>query len=406
MALYSYQALSKDGKRMKGQLDAASVQAVKEQLTRQGFYPVRVELEQKEKKGFSFGQLFERPITPKDKILFTKQLAVLLKSGVPLLQSLELLSDQFEGRMQRIVIELKDGIKQGTSLAQCMSNYPRVFENIYVQLVRAGEASGKLEVILDRLTEYFERRLETSKKVKAALRGPLIQLGMILIVTIVLLIVVVPQVSAIFTKQGGELPLPTRILLALSGFFTNYYILIGIVAVALVVGYQYWRHTPGGKKVIDGIKLRLPLVGHFARMNAIVQFSSTLGMLLEGGVNLADALDIVCSIVDNEILSGTLREARDKIIKEGKIAQYLKQTKIFPPMAIYLIRTGEESGKLDYMLQVVASNYSGDLAELTATLSAQLEPLMLLVMAVVVGFIVMAIAMPIMQMTTVASKIA
>lgn len=404
MALYSYQALSKDGKRSRGQLDGPSLQAIKEQLMRQGLYPIKVELATEAKKGFDFSFLFERPITPKDKIFFTKQLAILLKSGVPLLQALELLSDQFEGSMRRIVIDLKDGIQQGNSLAQCMSNYPRVFENLYVQLVRAGEASGKLEFILDKLTDFLERSSETRKRVKAALRGPLIQLGIILLVTIVLLVFVVPTISKTFSKQGGELPLPTQILLNISNFIKGYYLLIIIVCLAIYFGYRYWAHTSGGKKTIDGIKLRLPLVGHFTRMNAIVQFSSTLGMLLEGGVNLADSLDIVCSVVDNEILSGTLREARDKIIKEGKIAQYLKQTKIFPPMAIYLIRTGEESGKLDYMLQVVANNYSADLLELTATLSAQIEPIMLLLMAVVVGFIVLSIALPIFKMTEIATQ--
>ncbi len=404
MALYSYQALSKDGKRVKGQLDAPSTQAVKDQLIRQGLYPVRVEIDQKEKVGFTLSQLFERPVTPKEKIFFTKQLSVLLKSSVPLLQALELLSEQFEGRMRRIIVELKDGVKQGGSLAQGMSNYPRVFESIYVQLVRAGEASGKLEVILDRLTEYLERQLDLRKRIKSAMRQPLIQLVVIGLVTVFLLAFVVPRLTSMFSKYGGSLPLPTRILLAMSDTVKSYYLIIGILIVLIYVGYRYWKSTPDGKKYIDQFKLRLPLIGYFARTNAIVQFCGTLGMLLEAGVNLADSLDIVCSIVDNKVLDITLREARDKIIKEGKIAQYLKQTKIFPPMAIYLIKTGEESGRLDYMLQVVAQNYEADLRELTTTLSAQLEPLMLLFMAVVVGFIVLSIALPLSQMTELATK--
>jgi len=158
------------------------------------------------------------------------------------------------------------------------------------------------------------------------------------------------------------------------------------------------------KKIIDRIKLKIPIVGYFARMSAIVQFCSTLGMLLESGVNLAESLDIVCSIVDNKILSDTLREARDKIVKEGKISKYLKQTKIFPPMAIYLIRTGEESGQLDKMLITVAQNYESDLQDLTTTLSAQLDPLLLLLMAAVVGFIVLSIMLPIVNMTQLAMK--
>ncbi len=396
-----YQALSKDGKRTRGSIDASSEQAVKEQLARQGFYPVTIALSQEATGSFSFRQLFETSVTQKEKILFTKQLAVLLKSGIPLLQALELLVEQFEGRMKRIVISLKDNLKEGGTLAQALGNYPRVFENIYVQLVRAGEATGKLEFILERLTGYLERREALQKRVRAAMRQPLFQLAIIGIVTIVLMTAVVPKIAGMFAKSGSMLPLPTRIVLAISTIVQTYYIIVLVALVVLFVLYKYWSNTPAGKRLLDTIKLRIPIFGYFARMSAIAEFSSTLGMLLEGGVNLAEALDIVCNVVDNQILADTLREAREKIIKEGKIAQYLKQTKIFPPMAIYLIKTGEESGQLDQMLLIVARNYEEDLKELADTLTAQLEPLMTIVMAVIVGFIVMAVAIPLVKMGSV-----
>ena len=404
MALYAYQALSKDGKKRNGQMDAPSGQAVNDQLVKQNLYPIHVELAQEDGAGFDWRQLFESAVTSKEKILFTKQLAVLLKSGVPLLQAMELLGDQFDGRMKRIVISLKDKLKEGGSLAQGLAMYPRVFENIYVQLVRAGEATGRLEVLLERLTEYFERRMEQRKRIVGALRGPLIQLGFILVIAAFLVTFVVPRIAGTFEKGGSVLPLPTRILMAMSSFIKNYYIFIFIAVIVIGITLTYWSRTDGGKKIIDRIKLKIPIVGYFARMSAIVQFCSTLGMLLESGVNLAESLDIVCSIVDNKILSDTLREARDKIVKEGKISKYLKQTKIFPPMAIYLIRTGEESGQLDKMLITVAQNYESDLQDLTTTLSAQLDPLLLLLMAAVVGFIVLSIMLPIVNMTQLAMK--
>ena len=399
MALYNYKALSSDGKKISGQLDAPSIQGLKELLIRQKLYPISVEESKEEKAGFNWRQLLlEKPITPKEKILFTKQLAVLLKSGIPLLQALELLGEQFEGRLKRIIIHLKDTIKEGGSLAQGLSDYPRVFPKIYVQLVRAGEASGRLDAILERLTSYLERQLELQKRVKSALRGPLINIAVIILVSIFLLVAVVPKLAQTFASQGSRLPLPTLILMNISNFVKAYYIFIGIGLLGLFIAFKYWQSSSSGKKIIDKTKLYIPIIGHFARMNAIVQFCSTLGMLLEGGVNLAESLDIVCSIIDNEVLASTLREARDKIIKEGKIAQYLKQTKIFPPMAVYLIRTGEESGKLDQMLIAVAQNYEEDLRELADTLSAQLGPFMLLFTAVIVGFIVMAIALPLLGM--------
>lgn len=404
MALYVYQALSKDGKKIKGSLDASSEQAVKEQLVRQGLYPVAVGLSKESTGGFSITQLFESAVTPKEKILFTKQLAVLLKSGIPLLQALELLIEQFEGKMHRIVITLKDNLKEGGTLAQGLSNYPRVFEKLYVQLVRAGEASGKLDSILERLTDYLEREQAMRKRIASATRQPLIQLAVVVLITIGLLTGVVPKLEGMFKKFGSGLPLPTRILVALSNAVINYYVILIAMCVVLFIAYRYWVGTDSGKRAIDNIKLRIPLVGYFARMNAVVQFSSTLGMLLEAGVNLAEALDIVCNIVDNQILADALKGAREKIVKEGKIAQYLKQTKLFPGMAIYLIKTGEESGQLDQMLLLVARNYEADLRELADALAASLEPIMMIVMSVVVGFIVMAIALPLSQMTALATK--
>jgi len=401
VALYAYQALNRDGKKVHGQLDAPSEYVVKEQLVKQGLYPIFVTESKEEQARFSLRQLFEKAVTPKEKVLFTKQLATLLKSGVPLLQSLELLIDQFDGRMKRIVIHLKDTIKEGGSLAQGLADYPRVFENIYVQLVRAGEASGRLEIVLDRLTDYLERRSTLNRRIKAAMRQPIIQIVIVIAVSIFLLTSVIPKMAGIL-KGKADLPLPTKILVALSDFIKSYYLFILIGLFILFVLFKYWKSTSTGKRTFDLIKLKMPLIGYFARMNATVQFCSTLGILLESGVNLAEALDIVCNIVDNEVLASALREARDKIIKEGKISQYLKQTKIFPPMATYLIKTGEESGQLDQMLLTVAKNYEEDLRELTDTLSSLLEPFMLVFMASVVGFIVLSIAMPMVKMMTVA----
>lgn len=401
MALYFYKAFSKSGKRVTGSLDGSSIKNVQEQLVSQGFIPISIEVSTTQSSlGFSFKSLFERPVSIKEKIFFTKQLSVLLKSGVPLVDALDLLAEQSESQLKSIVIFLRDGIKEGKSLADGLAHYPKTFETIYVQLTRAGEASGKLEVILDRLTHYLERRDELRKKIKGAMTYPLIQLGVIGVAAVILLTFVVPQIADIFMKQSAELPLPTKILMALSNFMTSYYLIIGIVGIAMYLGYRFWKSTPSGAYTIDAIKLRLPLVKYFARMNAVVQFSSTLGMLLEGGVRLSDSLDIVCNIIDNKVLVDELQKARENIIKQGRVAEYLKRTGIFPPVAIYLINTGEQSGQLDTMLTSVAKNYEMELEELSDGLAAKLNPFMLLVMAAIVGFIVIAIILPITQIGT------
>lgn len=400
MALYRYDALNVRGEKVTGQLDASSADAAKQQLHSMGLYPIIVtSTHEGVATGFTLSRLWTPRVSTKELILFTKQLTVLLKSGVPLLQSLELLVQQFEGRMQRIVIALKDGVKEGRSLAACMSQYPAVFTNIYVQLVRAGEATGKLETILERLTHYLERQQEIDDQITSATRQPKIQLAFVGVITLFLVVKVVPQITGVFARAGKALPWPTQLLLNIAGVLLNYYWILIPLGIALYAGWRYFAATPQGALMIDSIKLRLPLFGYFVRMNAVVQFCNTLGMLLESGVNLSEALDIVVEIVDNQVLAQILSQARDKIIKEGRISQYLQQTKIFPPIAIYLINTGEQSGRLDYMLLTVASNYEKELTEYVDELTARLNPIILLITALIVGFIVVAIILPMTQMS-------
>jgi type II secretory pathway component PulF len=396
MALYSYEAFSKDGKKVKGVIDAPSTEALREQLVKQGLFPIAIALAGESGAGF-FARLFQGSISMKDKILFSKQLAILIKSGVPLMQAIELLTEQFEGQMRTILVRIKDDVKEGSSLADALSKYPQTFEKIYIQLVRAGEATGKLEMILERLTTYLERREELSKKVSSAMQQPIIQLVVAFLVVGVLVIKVVPQLAQNFASGNKALPWPTQFILSVSNFAVDHFLLIIGTIVAIISVFKVWKSTETGARQLDEIKLRLPLIKYLSRTNAVVQFSYTLGMLLEGGVHISEALDIVVSIIDNRILATALSKARDNIVKEGKIAEYLKQTNIFPPMAIYLIRTGEQSGELDTMLLAVAENYEKDYVELIDKVTGLISPLMLMVMAVVVGFIVLAIAMPMMQ---------
>ncbi len=398
MALYFYRAFSREGKKVTGYLDASSTAAVKEQLTRQGFFPVAITPATEETKGKWWQKLFERPVSTKDKILFTRQLATLLEAGIPLVQALELLSDQFTGKMRSILITVKDDIKGGKSFADSIKKYPKVFSTIYVQLVRAGEAAGNLEVILNRLVSLMERQLELKKRVRSAMTMPIIQLVAAVVVVAFLIIKVVPGITEAFIKPGQELPFTTGLLLSISEFLAAYYLPFLIIVAAIIAGIMYWRTTNTGARVIDKIKLKLPIIGHFTQMNAIVQFCQTLGMLLESGVNLSESLDIVVKVIDNRILADALKTAKDKIVKQGKIAQYLKQTKIFPPIAIYMISTGEESGQLDKMLLNVAQTYEEDLKEYADRLTELIGPVMLIFMAVIVGFIVLSVVQPMMQM--------
>jgi type II secretory pathway component PulF len=403
MALYSYQAFTKAGKKVSGSVDAQTLAGARDQLIKMNLYPIKiVAAAQEVTTGFNLSAVFVRSVPLKTKILFTKQLAILLRSGVPMLEAFDLLIEQFDGKMRSMLISIKDGLREGQSLAQGLSKYPKVFDNIFIQLVRAGEATGRLEVILERLTVYLERRQEINARIQKAMTYPMIQLGVIAVVVTFLMTVVVPQMAENFKRSGKMLPTPTRIVLGISSFMRSYYLVVIILIILLIIAYRAWKATPNGAKTIDRLKLKIPIVQFFTRMGAVVQFSRTLGMLIEGGVNLADALDIVCNIIDNRVLADSLQQARENIIKQGKITQYLKQTGVFPPVAIYLIKTGEETGKLDVMLLTVAQNYETELNEYADGLSSAIDPIMLLIMGVIVGFIVLSVGMPLMQQATLA----
>lgn len=400
MPLYQYESFSRQGNKITGTIDAASPQAAKEILQGQGLMPIKIfEIAGEGEAGFSLKTLFEKPIDLRTVVLFTKQLSVLLKSAVPLLQAMELLIEQFEGGFRRILIRVKDGLKSGQPFAKELSRYPKVFSNIYIQLVRAGEASGKLDIILMRLTEYLEKSEETRKKVKKAMSYPLIMLSFSILIVVGLLVVLVPKLKTMFESMNKELPLPTQILIFTSDFFTNNFMMLGIMLIASVVLFLYWKSTPSGKYKFDELLLRFPMTAYFSRTKAVVQFSKTLGMLLESGVNLSEALDIVCNIVDNTVLVKQLNLARDKIIKEGKISKYLRETGIFPNIASYMISTGEQSGKLAEMLLTVGEDYDRELSELTESLTAKINPIMTVVMGGIVTFIMLSIFLPIMSMS-------
>lgn len=397
MPLYKYKSFTRSGKQVIGTIDAPSPQGAKDMLQGQGLMPVEVHLASAS--GGSFlSQLFAPKVDEKTVFIFTKQLSVLLRSGVPLVDALEMLTEQFEQPFQGMLIAVKEGVKSGEPLAAQLAAHPTAFPNIYIQLVKAGEASGKLDVILMRLLEYMQRTSETQKKIKKATSKPITMLGVVGAVVALMLGFVVPRMSDMFSKTGKELPGPTQFLLSLSNFVTGHYMILigGIVGFFIV--FSRWKASPAGVRTLDEMVLKVPLLSYFAKTKAVVQFSQTLGMLMESGVNLAEALDIVSNIVENKVLTQKLQEARDNIIKEGKIAKYLAATGLFPKMASYMISTGEESGKLAEMLLTVGRDYDAELSEITDSLTSKIDPIMTMVMGVIVLFVVAAIFLPMMQM--------
>ncbi|MCF7799912.1 type II secretion system F family protein [Candidatus Babeliales bacterium] len=402
MPLYKYESFNRQGKKIEGTIDAPSFQSAKNILQGQGLMPSKIEEISAIEQGFSFASLFEKKIDTKTKILFTKQLSVLLKAGIPLLQCFELLIEQFEGKFRRVLIDIKDGLKSGESLESQLKKYPKIFSNVYVQLVRAGEASGKLYIILNRLIGYLEKEEETKKRIKKAMSYPIFMITFSLLVVVGMIMFLVPTMMTLFKDMGmGDeaLPGPTLFLKNLSEFILGNYVLLIILLVSAISMFLYWKSTSAGQYKLDELFLRFPVTAYFSKVKAVAQFCKTLGMLLEAGVNLSESLDIVTKIIDNQVLKIKLQKAKELIIKEGKISKYLKDTGIFPNIAIYMISTGEQSGNLDQMLLAVGNDYEVELAEVTDGIVAKISPMMTIVTGAIVAFIVLSVFLPMMELT-------
>lgn len=404
MPLFRYLSLNKAGKQVSGTLDVASKQQLKDALKSQGLMLVEAQIVEGIVHQTSWWSLFESGVSFKDKLLFTKQLAVLLKSGIPLLKSIELLLEQFTGKFQRILMTVRDDLKAGLSFAHALEKYPSIFPVFYTQLVQAGELSGNLELVLNRLTTYLEKDEATRKKVSEATSYPLFLLGLAFAIVVGVLVYVVPGMKSMFAKMGSDkLPTPTQLLVDISDFVTDWWILLLIGSVVFGIGFLWWRRTEQGKYHIDLLLLKIPGISFLTKTKAVVQFCKTLGVLLESGAHLSDSLSIVCNIIDNKVLTNELNQAREHIIKEGKIARYLRNTGIFPQIATYMIQTGEESGNLAHMLMTVGNDYEVELDEITEKLVASINPIMMIGMGIIVMWVAAAIILPTLNMSSMIS---
>jgi type II secretory pathway component PulF len=403
MAFFVYQAFSKEGKKVSGIIEAKNLQVAKTELVKTGFYPIMVTLNSgKGSESFlhAIANYFSSPVSIKDNIFFTRQLAMLLKSGIALAESLNLMVDQTPAYMRPMVQSMRDDLKQGESFATVLARYPKSFSNLYIQLVKAGEASGQMEKVLLRIADFLEDEQEFDKTVSGALQGPLIQLFLVIAVAMALLTVIVPKLMDVITSLGNkELPLLTQIVIGASDFIVNHYLILTVSIVSIVIIFMAWKQSAWGRYIFDVAKLKIPLVSYFTRTIAVVQFSQTLGLLLESGVNIAEALHIVVQIVDNQVLVKMLTSAQENILKEGRVSDYLKKTGLFSMVDIHLINTGEQSGTLDVMLIQVGKYNQEDLKEYSSNLTAILNPLATVLLAVVVGVILFAVMGPIMEIS-------
>jgi type IV pilus assembly protein PilC len=329
---------------------------------------------------------------------FTRQFATMIAAGLPMVQCLEILSQQMESApLRKVIAEIKESVQAGTTLAEALSKHKKVFDDLFVNMVDAGEIGGALDVILMRLATYREKADALVRKVRGALIYPAVVMTVAIGVTFAMLTYIVPVFAKMFSGLGAELPAPTRFILSLSGFIRGN-ILIGLVLlILLIVAYKLYSRTDKGRFNIDRIKLRVPLIGDLIRKSSIARFSRTLGTLISSGVPILDALDITARASGNRIIHDAVKRSVLSIAEGETITQPLKQCGVFPPMVTQMISVGEKTGGLDDMLAKIADFYDEEVDAAVAALTSIIEPVIIVLMGVVIGGILISMYLPMFE---------
>jgi len=403
MPVYEYQALDRAGKSQSGIIDADSPVAARQKLRGSGVFPTAMKetsspLRQKGAAPRSLSTFFKR-VKPGEISAATRQLAILLGAGITLVTSLDALIAQVPNPLlKKILAQTKESVNQGNSLAVSLAQHPRVFSEIYVNMVKAGEESGSLDLVLHRLAELTERQQALKGRLKAALAYPVFMLFIGVLVLFSLVAFIVPNITKIFNEMHQVLPLPTLILIAVSNFLKSFWWLVAGGCLCTLFLMTRLVRTPRGRRVWDRIKLGMPVIGSLNGRSAIARFSRTLGSLLQNGVPLLSALGIVKNIVNNTWISEAIDEAVEDIRSGRGLAVSLSKSRWFPPIAIQMISAGEQSGEMEAMLNKIADVFEGEVEAQTLVMTSMLEPVMILGMGLTVGFIVISILLPIFEM--------
>ena len=401
MATFAYVGRTRSGAVKKGELNAKSKDEAVDQLRKQSV--VVTSLEEKAAKG-GYSINFGSGLTDKDLVVFTRQFGTMINAGLPLVQCLEILSTQSENKVLRETIgEVKTQVEAGSTFSDALRRHPKVFDELYVNMVHSGEVGGLLDTILTRLAKHIEKAMKLKGQIKSAMIYPAAILGVAAIVITVLMIWVIPIFAKMFAElSGGKmgLPGPTQLVIDISNAFQSYwYMGFGLVVLA-IVGVKKYYATPKGRMAIDKFLLKTPVFGDLIRKASVAKFTRTLGTLLSSGVPLLDGLVICAKTSGNKVIEESLMSARVSISGGKTIAEPLTQSQVFPKMVTHMIAVGESTGALDAMLGKIADFYEDEVDQAVASLTSLLEPMMMVFLGVVIGFIVIAMYLPIFKMAS------
>jgi type IV pilus assembly protein PilC len=402
MPKFSYKALTEKGNTITGEIEADSINNAKESVAKKGYIPFEVKKGSLEKKE-SFSDkinLFLTPVKSRDLILFTKQLKTMLSAGVPIVQIFETLENQTENpKLKKAVITMGSDLKEGTSLYKAFKKHDHIFSELYCSMLKAGESSGSLVDILQRLIYIIEHEEKVKSDVKSAMTYPVIVLCFLGVAFFVLLMFVIPKFVTIFERAGIDIPLPTKICLILYNFISSYWAFILVFGTVFIFLIIKFLKTPKGRLIKDSFLLKIPVIGELVKKASMSRFASIFSILQISGVPVLEAIDILSDTIGNAAITRQFNKIGEELKKGRGISKPLKNAKYFPPMVINMISIGEESGELDKMLAEISSHYDSEVEYTTKQLSDALGPFLTLALAGVVGFFALAIFLPMWDLT-------
>ena len=399
MPAYVWKGKNRQGEIQEGVLVADTKDQASATLKRNGIQVLLVR-PQAASGGKSFGK-----VKSKDLAIFTRQFSVMIDAGLPLVQCLEILGAQQKDKgFQRIITAVRSDVEQGATLQTALSKHPKAFNDLYVNMVGAGESGGILDVILQRLSTYIEKAVKLTAKVKSAMVYPVTVITIAIAVVVVIMLKVIPVFSQMYEGLGSKLPFPTLVCMAISNVLVHYSWLVIIIIVIIVVGLKQYYKSITGRLQIDAVFLKIPIIGDILRKVAVARFCRTLGTLTSSGVPILEGMDITARTAGNMVIQNAILKAKDAVEQGRNISTPLAETKVFPPMVVQMVGVGEATGALDAMLAKVAEFYEDEVDNAVSSMTSLMEPVMIAVLGIIIGFIVIAMYMPIFNLANVFGK--
>jgi type IV pilus assembly protein PilC len=393
---YQYKVKDKTGKLLEGSLEAENAQLVVSKLRSMGYVPIEIS----QSGGTSLSKDLKIPglsdrVKLKDVAVFSRQFATMINSGLSLLRSLNILAEQTESKpLAEVVNQVRQDVEKGSSLSQAMAKHPKVFNRLYVSMVRAGEVGGALDSVLLRLADTIEKQVELRRKVKSAMTYPCVVAFLVLVIVTAMLLFVIPMFQGIYKQLGGTLPPPTQMLINISNICRKFWYLIFGVEIGAAFAFRKWINSEEGRKQWDAIKLKFPIFGKLVRKTALARFSRTLSALVRSGVPILESLDIVAETAGNYVVATAVRETQAAVKRGDPLSKKLEEHPVFPPMVVQMMAVGEETGALDEMLDKIADFYDQEVEATVDALTSLIEPLLIVVMGVCVGGMIISLYLP------------